>query len=152
MHACIDLLGLHQSRAELLDLCVHARGRAAGLVQFSKQLGIVLDVAGHVAACCGDGDCWPRSRQRLPYAPVGKPDPYQAGELVVCERVRLGSGAGHGPVPLTGARVEPDHCPRQAGRGDCLPELGAEGGRVSTGEQPPVRRRGTRSRAGQTGG
>ncbi len=59
MHACIDLLGLHQSRAELLDLCVHARGRAAGLVQFSKQLGIVLDVAGHVGACCGDRDCWP---------------------------------------------------------------------------------------------
>jgi len=46
MHAFIDLLGLHQSRAELLDLCVHARGRAAGLVQFSKQLGIVLDVSG----------------------------------------------------------------------------------------------------------
>ncbi len=45
-----------------------------------------------------------RSWQRLPYAPVGRPDPYQAGELVVCERVRLGSGAGHGPVPLTGAR------------------------------------------------
>jgi hypothetical protein len=83
MHDCIDLLGLHQSRAELLDLCVHARGRAAGLEQSSKQLGIVLGVAGHVGACCGDRDCWPRSRRRLPYAPVGKPDPYQAGELVV---------------------------------------------------------------------
>src|SRR5207249_9765732 len=61
------------------------------------------------------GSC---TRERFPHAPVGEPDPYQAGELVVGQRVCLGTGAGRGPVPLPGAGAEADHCPRQAGRAD----------------------------------
>jgi hypothetical protein len=49
-----------------------------------------LEVAGHVGACGGDGDGGAGSGERFPYAPVGEPDPYQAGELVVGARVRLG--------------------------------------------------------------